>query len=418
MKASVIYPTYVHDLVEGVSKNVHHLRESLNELGVEARDESPRVNVGQMNSKSVYLTQGARAFRRVRAALRDPDIDVVHYHVSIPGMAAWAALARASARSRKPLVLHMWNPWFESRDVHVDAGKEAFYHKVFNGSFTTTPFLSAFDQIVVSSEYQRKQLATRGYGDIGVISNGVDLEHYQPPPSDTTAYNARRELGLPTDKTLLLYYGHLTPWKGVRVLIEALPRALEDNPDAHVVIARTHYGHEEQALRQRLHEQGNLRRVTFLGICDVPLLLQAVDCGVVPATAAVGTACHPNVVLEYESAGVPIVASRVGSIPEAVEDHQSGLLANPGDPADLGDKLNKMLADANLRKRLSHGARERAEQAFDWHDIARSYERTYIDALGSGRRGGKGDEGIPDRDAAREFLRTISGTRARRLRSI
>ena len=415
MKASVIYPTYVHDLVEGVSKNVHHLRESLNERGVEAVDASPRVDVGQMNKKSVYVTQGVRAFHRVREALRDPTVDVVHYHVSIPGMAAWAALARASTRSRKPIVLHMWNPWFDARDVHVDAGREASYHRVFNGAITTRPFLHAFDHIVVSSEYQRRQLDARGYDDVGVISNGVALDQYQPPPSDATPYNARRELGLPTDKTLLLYYGHLTPWKGVRVLGDALPKALADNEDAHVVIARTHYGKDEAALRHRLHELGVLDRVTFLGICDVPLLLQAVDCGVVPATAAVGTACHPNVVLEYHSAGVPIVASRVGSIPEAVDDGVSGLLANPGDAEDLGEKLHRMLADAQLRRRLGEGARARAENVFDWRFVARDYEGTYARAASSGGDGGTGGM---KRDDARSLMRSLLSPRPRRMRAL
>lgn len=381
MKASVTYPTYVHDLVEGVSKNVHHLREALVERGVEATDESPRVNVGDMNSKSVYLKQGIAAFRRVRQALRDPTTDLVHYHVSIPGMSVWAALAKRRERSSKPMVLHMWNPWFDAKDMHVTARKEALYHRAFNGSATTTPWLSSFDRIVVSSEYQRAQLVSRGYHDAEVISNGVDIDAYRPAPAATTRTNARRELGLPTDKTLLLYYGHLTPWKGVRVLVEALPRALHENPDAHLVIARTHYGKDEQALRDRLRKLGLTDRVRFLGICDVPLLLQAVDAGVVPATAAVGTACHPNVVLEYQSAGVPIVASRVGSIPEAIEDGRTGLLANPGDPTDLGAKLHTLLSDAPLRKRLGHQARERAERLYDWRHIAKRYERTYAAAL-------------------------------------
>ncbi|GEM_PF-3155504 len=405
MKAAMTYPTYVHDLVEGVSKNVHHLREALNERGVDAVDDSPRVDVADMNSKIVYVKQGVRAYKRVRAALEDPSVDVVHYHVSIPGMAVWAALARARSRSRTPMVLHLWNPWFDANDIHVDAGRDASYHRLFNGAFTATPWLASFDGIVVSSDYQRRQLAARGIPRVSVIPNGVDLDAYPPAPADSTRRNARRELGLPVDRTLLLYYGHLTPWKGVRVLVDALPRALAENPDADLVIARTRYGRDERAIRDRLRQLGLLDRVRFLGVCDVPLLLQAVDCGVVPATAAVGTACHPNVVLEYHSAGVPIVASHVGSIPEAVLADETGLLATPGDPQDLGDKLARLLSDEPLRRRMGQAARRHAEAQFDWRDIARRYEAALGDVIGasSAERAG--------RDATRAWLRA---SRARR----
>lgn len=409
MRASVVYPTYVHDLVEGVSKNVHHLRDALVERGVDAVDDSPRVEVAAMNRKRVYLTQGVAAYKRVRAALKDPSVDLIHYHVSIPGMAAWAALARARTRSRKPMVLHLWNPWFDPKDAHVDAGRDATYQRLFNGWPTTTPFLPAFDRLVVSSGYQRAQLAAQGWRDVSVISNGVALDQYVPPPHASTRDHARRELGLPRDRTLLLYYGHLTPWKGVRVLVEALPAALAENPDAMLVLARTHYGRDEQALRARVRELGLQARVHVLGVCDVPLLLQAVDAGVVPATAAVGTACHPNVVLEYQAAGVPLVASRVGSIPEAVEDGATGLLARPGDPADLGEKLARLLSDADLRRRLGEGARARAEARFDWRDVAASYERTYEEAL-------EGGATVPGREASRTWMRARLGVGARRHR--
>ncbi|MFA5862131.1 MAG: glycosyltransferase family 4 protein [Candidatus Thermoplasmatota archaeon] len=390
MRASVTYPTYVHDLVEGVSKNVHHLCEALTERGIDAVDASPRVDMGSMNKKSVYLTQGIAAYRRVVHALRDPSIDVVHYHVSIPGMCAWAALARKRTRSDKPMVLHMWNPWFDARDAHAThAGRETLYHRMFNAPRTTLPFLPSFDLLVVSSEYQRQQLIAHGVErETRVIPNGVEVDAYTPAPKPTTRTNARRELGLPVDRTLLLYYGHLTPWKGVRVLVEALPQAFDGNPNADLVIAHTHYGQDYQAIRERLRELGLERRVHFLGLCDVPLLLQAVDAGVVPATAAVGTACHPNVVLEYHSAGIPIVASRVGSIPEAIVDGSTGLLARPGDAKDLGNKLGVLLSDASLRRRLGHAARERAEACFDWRGIAKEYESAYEQAMATRRRAG------------------------------
>ncbi len=376
MKTAITYPTYVHDLVEGVSKNVHDLTEALCERGMDAVDASPRVDVSALNRKSVYLTQGLAAMERVREAMDDPDTDVVHYHVTIPLMSAWGALAKSRARRSKPMVLHLWNPWYDVRDTHVRARRDRIYHRLFNGPLVSMPFLPAYDALVVSSEYQRRQLQERGVKrDIHVVPNGVDLQRYVPAPSPTTRRNARRELGIPTDGTLLCYYGHLTPWKGARVLAEALPGALRANPDARVVIAHTAYGTEARSLRERLHAARLMDRVHFLGVCDVPLLLQAADIGVVPATAAVGTACHPNVVLEYAAAGVPIVASRVGSIPEAVDDGVTGLLATPGDAVDLARQLDRLLSDPDLRRRLGDNARRRAEHDFDWQAIAQRYEK-------------------------------------------
>ncbi|HEX2022825.1 MAG TPA: glycosyltransferase, partial [Candidatus Thermoplasmatota archaeon] len=91
--------------------------------------------------------------------------------------------------------------------------------------------------------------------------------------------------------------------------------------------------------------------------------------------------------------------SRVGSIPEAVVDGVTGLLANPGDPQDLGAKLQRLLADADLRRRMGQAARRHAENAFDWRDVARDYEATYARA-----RGGGGAR-VPTRDEARAWTR-------------
>ena len=120
-----------------------------------------------------------------------------------------------------------------------------------------------------------------------------------------------------------------------------------------------------------------------------------------PATAAVGTACHPNVVLEYQSAGVPIVASRVGSIPEALQDGRTGLLAAPGDARDLATRLATLLSDDATRAGLGRAARARAEREFGWDGVATRYQAVLERAIhGAGR--------VPER------TRPHSGASARR----
>jgi glycosyltransferase involved in cell wall biosynthesis len=90
--------------------------------------------------------------------------------------------------------------------------------------------------------------------------------------------------------------------------------------------------------------------------------------------------CHefsPFSVLEAMAAGLPIVASRVGGVPEQIADGETGLLVEPGDADELAAALTRLTQDADLRARIGAAARTRAEQAFDLEPFRRAHVELY-----------------------------------------
>ena len=87
-------------------------------------------------------------------------------------------------------------------------------------------------------------------------------------------------------------------------------------------------------------------------------------------------------VLEAMAAGLPVVASAVGGIPELVVDGETGLLVPPGDPDALADALGKLITDPELRQRLGAAGRARAEACFDLPGFRQAHIRLYEELLG------------------------------------
>jgi len=159
---------------------------------------------------------------------------------------------------------------------------------------------------------------------------------------------------------LLVSTGRLTRWKGLHVLLDALPRVFDKVPDAGMVVAGE--GEERGALERRAARLGIGEAVHFAGFLpDVRGLVRAAD---VLVHSAVEPEPFGRTVLEGLALGVPVVAVNLGGVPEIVEDGVHGLLVPPGAPEPLAEAILRILGDAGLRERLRAAGRERAG-AFD-----------------------------------------------------
>jgi glycosyltransferase involved in cell wall biosynthesis len=198
---------------------------------------------------------------------------------------------------------------------------------------------------------------------VAVIANGIDLDRF---PTPATGSGGRR----------VLTVANLRPEKGHDVVIEAAAIVLRQFPD--VTFEFVGGGSERPRLAALADARGVQHAILFEGHCeDVGRRMAAADVFVLASR----TEAFPNAVLEAMAAGLPVVATRVGGIPEIVDDGRTGLLVPAGDPASLADRLMRTLADAPLRARLGAAARQHITDNFSFERMTAAFESLYLDEL-------------------------------------
>lgn len=216
---------------------------------------------------------------------------------------------------------------------------------------------------------------------VRVVHNGID-----PAPFAKASGNAiRTRIGAAPETVLVGLVGMLEPRKGHAVLLEAFVRLALQAPHARLVFAGSEPpGAPEyrRILEQRIVSLGLSSRVSFLGwVDDVPSLMAALDVCVLPVVQPEG---FGRTLIEAGAAGRPVIASRLGGIPEVVEHQLTGLLVPPGDVAALADALSLVLDDPALRARLGEAGRRRVQQRFTIETMLTQLMAVY-DELTAGR---------------------------------
>ncbi len=269
----------------------------------------------------------ARTLRAVRP-------DVVHWHA-----------ARAHAIGAMASLLHPAPARVLSRRVQLPVRRTI-------GSRLL--YALPVERIAAISEAVRGALVESGVAAerIDVVPSGID-----PPAAFTAAARSdlRRNLGIQEADTVAVTVAALSPGKGHRDLLRAMVAVSPRAPSLKLWIVG------EGPLRAELEREGRLLglegSVQFLGFrTDIQALLQAADFFCL-ATRHEGLGSS---ILEAMAAGLPVVATRVGGIPEIVEDGRTGVLVPLSDPAAFAESLERMASDPGLRVRMGELARARA----------------------------------------------------------
>lgn len=198
-----------------------------------------------------------------------------------------------------------------------------------------------------------------------VVHNGLDPGHAAPDHGRLPLLAQGRWVGV---------VGSLLDIKGQRFLLEAAPRILERFPDVRFLIAG------EGPERPALEEQARGLPVEFVGFLADPLdALAGLAVAVVPSTIET----FSLVSLEAMALARPLVASRVGGVPEVVEDGVTGTLVPPADPAALAEAVCAYLADPDLAARHGEAGRRRARDLFSQDRMAERLEAVYAEVLRS-----------------------------------
>ena len=209
-----------------------------------------------------------------------------------------------------------------------------------------------------------------GVPERALIPNGISVRSFQACAARGEQW--RRREGFGPDEILCLCVGRLAPQKDHTTLLQAFAAGPAKNPRARLLLAGE--GPLREDIERQIQALGLGERVRLLGRrMDVPDMLAAVDLFAI-ASRWEG---NPLAVMEAMSAGVPVIATRVGGVPELVSDGETGILVAPGEPAILASAICRLLDDAARRAAMGRLAMQKAERSFDARVMSLAYQQLY-----------------------------------------
>jgi glycosyltransferase involved in cell wall biosynthesis len=291
---------------------------------------------------------------RLARRLRREAIDVVHAHEF--GMNIYAGGAARLLRIPTVATIH-GKRWLEKR-------RRVLAYRLIRRAGARLVAVSSdlADYLAVELRLPRSA--------IEVVHNGVPV-----PPTFSREERmrlrarARDALGIPADGPLLVAVGNLYPVKDHATLLRALARRSEP-----LRLAIAGRGEEEARLRALACELGIADRVHLLGLRDdVDQVLAAGDVFVQPSLSE----GLPLAILEAMGAGLPIVATSVGGVPEALGAGEAGILVPPGDPEALGAAIAELVESSDAAAKLGIAAHARARAVFSVETMCQRYRELY-----------------------------------------
>lgn len=237
--------------------------------------------------------------------------------------------------------------------------------------------LHSVSGIVVNTPALGVELEHRGIGKqrIFCLPNGVEPALTNLPAADLSA------LGIPAEARVVGTVGNLRANKNHALFIRALGRILPDFPDAYGLIVGQAIPEEQGLvgeLERLIEEIGMAGRIRLAGFrADVPAILKRLSVFCL-------TSEHegmPNAILEAMAAGLPILATQVGGVPEIIQDGINGLLVQPGDETGVAGGIRRLLNDGELAMRIGAAGRQYAAKEHDFLVISRKLSDYYRQCL-------------------------------------
>jgi glycosyltransferase involved in cell wall biosynthesis len=230
-----------------------------------------------------------------------------------------------------------------------------------------------YDRFLTVSRYSAADIRSPAV-KTRVIYGGADPEKYRPEPG--------------TQRDGVLFVGRLTPHKGIDVLIRALP------PEATLTVVGSE-GHDpglpERGYPELLRSLAVGRRVRFAGVVDDAQLATLYRQAVAVVLPSVERTCYGRtiavsellglVAIEGMASGTPVIASRIGGLPELIEDGETGFLVAPGNVAGLRQRMERLLLDRALGARMGARARDRVLAKWTWTQCAERCRAAYAELV-------------------------------------
>jgi len=325
------------------------------------------VSVAELQ-REVSVLHDARSVLRVAELIRDERPHILHTHTAKAGAIARAAALLAGG-ARPPVVLHTFHG--HVLKGYFNAGRTALFRQV------ERTLARASDVLVAVSPEVRDELVELGvapYEKFVVIRLGIPLEERLGDPTADSDY--RRLYGIPEDAFVVGWVGRMTGIKDTGAVVDIVRAARDRGVNA--VLCMVGDGPEREVLEQLAHKLGVARYCYFVGYqSDVAGYYRLFDAFLLPSVNE-GT---PVSAIESLASGTPVVANRVGGVPDVVRDEVDGFLVEPGDTDAATARLAELAADPLLRARLGESGRSRVLERYSVERLVDDVDRLYRSLL-------------------------------------
>ncbi len=382
MKVCLVTNIFPPDFVGGPGEVVYNLQKYLLEQGIEtyvftcgSNDKRYPKTIRTYGSKQLFPAISPLYFKTINRF----HFDIMNFHAeSGMGIAPLMFLKR----SAKIITTLHSEVLTESKSTKPVKISDIVIERPSTKELVTKNFLSLIkltgiymelavsDRIIAVSEKTKEDFLRQrqiSKDKITVIHNGVDCEKFSPNISGEsirTAYS----LG---DSPLILTIGGNILLKGTIFALFALSKIVQVLPDVKLIVVGVDEKNIERLypIIKNLGIQDNVILIGRIPNYKMPLFYASSDLVLLPSLSE----NFPVVALEAMSSGKPVIASRVGGIPELVRHNENGILVSPGNVEQLVEALLQLLENQSLRKRLGNMGRKLVEEKYDWKKIGQLY---------------------------------------------
>ncbi|MFQ6027324.1 MAG: glycosyltransferase [Dehalococcoidia bacterium] len=306
-----------------------------------------------------------RVILRLAKLLRQRQVDILHIHLPFPGIIGRIAGRLAGV----------------SRIVYSEHSPVHRYHALTRLASRLT---YSWNDAVIAVSNEVYKSVEQYYGSLRrsrllTIYNGIeDPAAADPTGSNDTRESVRQELGIPEGNSVVINVAGFRPEKGHFRLLQAAELVLPGNPQ--VTFLLVGQGETEEAVRAEVSRLGLEKSFVFAGFRnDIPRLPRASDLFLL-ASDYEGL---PVSLLEAMGAGLPSVSTRVGGVPEVVEEGVEGLMVSPEDPEQMAEAVLRLLGDADTRLRMGQAGLDRVNRQFSVQRMVDQTEGLYRELLAS-----------------------------------
>jgi glycosyltransferase involved in cell wall biosynthesis len=312
---------------------------------------------------TAFLRSGETYIRIARSVARYMDeaaVDVVHS--VLPSAYLIAAMANTMTK-RRPLVMsRVSQNWYQRESRLLGAIERSWLHREVNIA-------------IGNSKPVLNELRAEGILDqkLVLIHNGIDAAKFADEMLDSN--QARGRLAVPHGALVFSSVANLHPYKGHTDQLQALYQVKDQLPANWLLLAAGRdIGNSLPKLRQMADELGLSPHVRLLGERrDIPVVLSAADIHI----SASWRESFPNNILEAMCAGLPVVATAIGGVPEQIVDGLTGILVPARNPKALSKAILALAHDHEQRKAMGRAGRERVEREFPITRSVGALEQVY-----------------------------------------